>query len=383
MTQRIKSILWVVGALVFLFNPISTTQAQQDKSSRKAQWEKTLQAAKKEGTVTVYGGAEITHPEILKVFKKRYPDIKVVTVSGHSEVIQRIVAERRARKYLADIFSYGPNAARTAYLANFLQPLAPHLMLPEVNDMTAWYRGQHFYRDPQNKYIFLYEGTPGTSSMAYNTNKLTDLSGIQSYWDILNPKWRGKIGFFSYGGGGSMPTLMLTLYYNPKVGRKFLQRLFQEMDLTISRSRRQATDWLGRGKYTLCFMCRDVERAKRQGLPVETFPADKIKEAGQLGGGNSSVIAFLRDAPHPNAAKILINWFLSKEGQMTWQRVMNTIVLEGSDSMRIDIPKDNVLAADRRVEGKAYPMLGFLDPRPDSKFYWRLVTKAAEKKRRQ
>ena len=68
---------------------------------------------------------------------------------------------------------------------------------------------------------------------------------------------------------------------------------------------------------------------------------------------------------------------------MTWQRVMNTIVLEGSDSMRIDIPKDNVLAADRRVEGKAYPMLGFLDPRPVSKFYWRLVTKAAEKKRRQ
>ncbi len=61
---------------------------------------------------------------------------------------------------------------------------------------------------------------------------------------------------------------------------------------------------------------------------------------------------------------------------------MNTIVLEGSDAIRIDIPKDNVLLADQRVDGKDYPLLGFLDPRPVSEFYWRLVTKAAEKKRR-
>jgi len=66
-------------------------------------------------------------------------------------------------------------------------------------------------------------------------------------------------------------------------------------------------------------MCRDSERAKLQGLPVETFPADQIKEVGQLGGGNSSDIAFSRNAPYPNAVKILIkkiliNWFLSKDG---------------------------------------------------------------------
>jgi len=61
---------------------------------------------------------------------------------------------------------------------------------------------------------------------------------------------------------------------------------------------------------------------------------------------------------------------------------MNTIVLEGSDSMRIDIPKDNVLLADQRVEDKDYLILGFLDPRPVSEYYWRLVTKAAEEKRR-
>ena len=106
-----------------------------------------------------------------------------------------------------------------------------------------------------------------------------------------------------------------------------------------------------------------------------------FKEAGALGSGNSSVLALLKDSPHPNAGAVFTNWFLSKEGQSTWQRVMNTVVLEGSDSMRVDIPKDDVLASDRRVEGRTYKMLGFLDPRPVSKFYWKLVKEAGKKKK--
>ena len=377
-----KSIVWVIGPLVFLLHLTSPTQGQERKSSWKTKWEKTLQAAKQEGQINIYGGEEINHPVILKVFSDRYPDIKIVTVSGHSEVIQRVVAERRARKYLVDVYSLGPGSVRTAYMANFLQPVRPDLMLPEVTDTSGWYRGQHFYRDPEQQYIFLYEGTPASSSVAYNTKKLTNMNEIRSYWDILNPKWRGDIGFYSYGRGGSIPTPMLALYYNPKVGREFLKRLFEEMNLTISRDRRQATNWLARGKYTLCFMCRDTERAKRQGLPVEAYPADRIKEAGALGAGNSSVLAFLKNAPHPNAARVFINWFLSREGQMAWQRVMNTIVLEGSDSMRIDIPKDDVISAYRRAKGRDYPMLDFLDPRPVRKFYSELIHKAGKQKRR-
>ncbi len=344
-----------------------------------AKWEKTLAAARAEGQVNIYGGDEITHHEILGVFQKRYPKIKVVSVSGHSELIQRIIAERRAKKYLVDLFSYGPNALRTAYILNFLEPIKPLLMLPEVTDQSLWYKGQHSYRDPDGKYIFLYEGTPGTASMAYNTKLLTSLKGIDSFWDILDPKWKGKLGFYSYGRGGSVPTPMLTLYYNPEVGPKFLERLFTEMDLTISRDRRQATNWLARGKYPLCFMCRDVEKAAKQGLPVKTYPAENIKEAGAMGSGNSSVLAHLKGAPHPNAAAVFANWFLSREGQSTWQRVMNQVVVEPSNSMRTDISKNDVLTDGKRVEGRNYPMLGFLDPRPVSKFYWKLVKEATKR----
>ena len=100
-----------------------TTFAAGDGGEWRARWDQTVAAAKKEGQLSIYGGEEITHPEVIGEFRKEFPDIKVVTVSGHSEVIQRIVAERRAGKYLVDLFAYGPNAARTAYLSKFLDPI--------------------------------------------------------------------------------------------------------------------------------------------------------------------------------------------------------------------------------------------------------------------
>jgi len=88
-----------------------------------------------------------------------------------------------------------------------------------------------------------------------------------------------------------------------------------------------------------------------------------------LGSGNSSVLTLIKGAPNPNAAKVFINWYLSREGQMFYQNFLNTAVMEGSDSMRIDIPKDDVLPGFRRIEGRDYRILGFPDPRPVQKFY--------------
>jgi ABC-type Fe3+ transport system substrate-binding protein len=79
------------------------------------------------------------------------------------------------------------------------------------------------------------------------------------------------------------------------------------------------------------------------------------------------VIVLINRAPHPNAAKVFINWYLSRQGQMVWQSVMNKKEVEASDSMRVDIPKDDVLPEARRVEGKKYSVVGFLDPEPVQK----------------
>ncbi|HEX7232668.1 MAG TPA: hypothetical protein VF452_19935, partial [Candidatus Binatia bacterium] len=90
-------------------------------------------------------------------------------------------------------------------------------------------------------------------------------------------------------------------------------------------------------------------------------------EGGTIGGGGSSVLALINRAPHPNTAKLFINWYLSRQGQALWQHVMNAKEVEASDSMRIDISKDGVLPDGKRVAGREYQVIGFLDPEPVQK----------------
>jgi ABC-type Fe3+ transport system substrate-binding protein len=61
-------------------------------------------------------------------------------------------------------------------------------------------------------------------------------------------------------------------------------------------------------------------------------------------------------APHPNAARLFVNWLLSREGQITFQKTMNApdVIME---SMRTDIPKDPIPVARRRVEGVKYVVM--------------------------
>ena len=356
-----KEIIATIGVLV------SVAIAQAAESPKwQAEWQRTIEAAKKEGQLSLYGGQEITHPEIVAAFNKEFPFIKVTSASGRAaDMLTRIVAERRAEKYLADIIASGPNGPRTLYLNKILDPISPTFILPEVTDPAKWYGGKHWYADPENKHIFMFEGTIVTTGISYNT-KLTQPEEIKSYWDLLQPKWKGKI-LAQDPRSAALATPVLILYHRAGLGPEFLRKFYAETDITLFRDRRQGTNWLATGKFPWCHLCREIDKAQQQGLPVDDLPPDKLKEGGTIGGGGSSVIALINRAPHPNAAKLFINWYLSRQGQLVWQHVMNVKEVEASDSMRIDIAKDEVLADGKRTAGKQYEVIGFLDPEPVQK----------------
>ena len=330
------------------------------------EWQKTIEAAKKDGQLSLYGGQEITHPDILAAFNKEFPFIKVVTVTGRGgDLMARIIAERRADKYLTDLMASGPNGPRMLYLGKALDPITPAFILPEVTDLSKWYGGKHWYADPENQFIFMFEGTIISTGLSYNT-KMIAASSIKSYWDLLTAKWKGKL--LSMDPRGAVPpTPVLILYHKAGLGPEFVRRLYTETDITLFRDRRQGTNWLATGKFPLCLLCRDIDKASQQGLPVDEIAPDRLNEGGSIGGGGSSVLAFVNRAPHPNAAKVFINWYLSRQGQTVWQNVMNKKEVEASDSMRVDISKDDVLPDGRRVEGRKYSVVGFLDPDPVQK----------------
>ena len=319
------------------------------------EWDRTVRAAEQEGQVNVSIGG---YGALIEsgVFQKAYPKIKVNYITGAgTDITQRIVAERRAGKYLLDVYNGGGVSLYQAlYLGKMLDPIKPALILPEVLDTSKWWEGKLKFSDKEGEYVLVYEGNVSAGAgAAYNT-QLIDSREYKSYWDLFNPKLKGKIlsSDIRRVRGAGIPWQFL--YYSPELGPKFLRRFFSDMEVTMSADIRQSVDWLGAGKFSLILPIQggQIHRAKNQGLPVEEFEPQQFKEGVNLSSAFGS-LALMNRAPHPNAAKVFINWLLSREGQTLFQKVIS-VPGDARNSRRIDVPKDHVPAHHARRDKMAY-----------------------------
>ena len=334
----------VVVTLLFL----GLAEQGDAQSNWQKEWEKTLAEAKKEGQVNIY---IYRYERLLQDFKKEYPGINVVSVTGRgTELTARLMAERRAGKYIADVYSGGTNGNyNTLYKGKVLDPVKPALILPEVVDLSKWYGKEHRYADPEGQYIFAYLANPSGAQLAFNSN-LVNPKEFKSYWDATNPKWKGKIVSLDPRDTGLGATMQF-FYYNPEIGPEFMKKFFGAMDIQYAKNFRQMTDWLAQGRYAICMGCKDSLRAKGQGLPVDDFDTNKWKEGSSFSSGGGS-LSMPNQAPHPNAAKVFINWFLSRKGQIALQKLGDPD--DPPNSRRIDIPKDDVPMEARLQPGVKY-----------------------------
>lgn len=316
------------------------------------EWEKTLEGAKKEGRLMVHGASEL--PILFEdAFQKAYPDIKVTTVSvgRGTERVQRILTERRAGQYLVDLYIGSPWDVFSTFLpANIIAPIQPLLLLPEVVDTSKWWKGRHHYVDADSKYIFIYEGAPQGGGIIYNKN-LVDPKSLKSFWDLLDRKWKGKVVGIDPSVSGAHEQNLRFFYYNPQIGPDFIKRLYSEMDIVLSRDDRQVLDWLSAGKYAFAYFPRNSEDAVKQGLPIAEIPPGHFKE-GAFVDPYTGLVSYMNRAPHPFAAKVAVNWLLSREGQIAFQRAKTKVSCDTCESLREDIPKDHLLQ--RRREGVNY-----------------------------
>jgi ABC-type Fe3+ transport system substrate-binding protein len=316
------------------------------------EWEKTVKAAEQEGQVTVY---KLGTDAEFHAFQKRYPKIKLNLIAGSgSQILQRIMAERRAGKYLADVVRTGGGTAMTMLNAKAFDPIPPVLLMPEVKDTSKWFEGRHHYNDGDNRYIFVYAAFP-LRMLAYNT-KLVDPKSLTSYLDLLDPKWKGKVSAKDPNDpGGASP--LLSLYYNPALGPEYLKKLITVGGLTLVRDERQQTDWIASGKVPIAITAKatEVDEAKRQGLPVDVMDPHHMSKEGVAMEAGGTMLALLNRAPHPNAAKVMLNWFLSREGQIAVQK--GEANDPGPNSLREDIPKDEFPAWALRQKNVKYQRL--------------------------
>jgi iron(III) transport system substrate-binding protein len=350
-----QHVLWAILALLAV---ASGDAFGAPADAWKADWDRSVEAAKKEGQLVLYGSAD--YEKLFAEFNRKYPEIKIVGVFGRgADVAKRFMAERRAEKYLADLYVNGQTTGYNVfYKAKALDPIPPLLVLPEVTDTSKWWQGKHHYVDPEGQYLLNINGETRIV-VGYNT-KLVNPAEIKSYWDLLNPKWKGKIVAYdpTLGGAGDA---MRFFYYQKSLGPEFIKRILTETDIVVSTDTRQMGDWLAGGKFALSVFGpvsrMDLDIMQIQGLPVSWFAPEHLKEGAYITAGSGGV-ALINKAPHANAAKVGLNWLLSREGQIAYQRIF-TEGNDGPDSLRIDIPKEKVPKGNRRPEAdpNRYPFV--------------------------
>ena len=326
--------------------------AADTKPAWQVTWENTVAAAKKEGRLNFYVGRYGTEP-LLNEFRKEFPEIKIVTVNGAGNTLgTRIITELRAGNVLADLFSGGANTNyEILYEGKALDSIKSTLILPEVLDESKWFEGRHRYTDPESRHIFVYIANPSTSGFYFNTT-LASPKDFKSYWDLVAPKWKGKYRFPRphRNRAGRVDAILLL---PSRAGAGVCQEIIWR-DAADFRPRSQTNNRLA-GTGTFCAVRRLPRHGagEIQGLPVDELDMVDWKEGWHItsGGGSMSLI---KGAPNPNAAKVFVNWFLSRRGQIAMQKYNDLYGEDPPNSRRIDIPKDMLPAVNRMQPGKKY-----------------------------
>ena len=284
---------------------------QSNAAEVNADWQRLVAAAKKEGKVVIGAppGSDF-RVAAQAALKKRFDlDSEFVQAPGPS-LMSKIVAEKQAGAVTVDAFLIGPCTGNSLLKSDVYEPLAPAMILPEVKDPASWFGG-HLWADNQSGnnllYSFVAQMTP---SIYYNTN-LVKPQDVRSYNDLLDAKWKGKIGLRDPrvpGGGLAMWAFLLDTK-----GEDYVRKLAQQ-EMFVSRNARQIADALAKGNLamTIGVGYRDFDAFLDANLPVKHLPT--LKEGTYVSGGNG-ILGIVKGAPHPNAAKVFFNWLLSREGQ--------------------------------------------------------------------
>jgi len=301
---------------------LSTASAQP---TWQTEWEQVKAAAKTEGKLVVNIPPDAALRRTLEaVFKAKFGiDLELVLGRG-ALVARRIGDEYQARvRYFDIMLGTIDNLMERLIPMGAVEPLEPAWILPEVKDAKNWWGG-HIWTDKGKRYAYA-AAAYMLDNIWYNTD-LVKPDEVRSYDDLLNPKWKNKIGFLDPRLGGAGIGTWGFLWATKSEG--YLKKLL-EQQLVIADDRVQA-DSLARGKLAIAIgpTYYRFEAFLRAGLPVKPFPT--FKEGTYMSVGVGAPVIF-KNLPHPNAAKVFVNWFLSKEGQETYGKV------HGHATRRLDV----------------------------------------------
>jgi len=257
-------------------------QAQQN-----SDWDKVVAAAKQEGKLVFYNGTTVVvPPRIAQMFQQRY-GIQVDVLNARAgEVRERIRSEQASGKHIADVTLNGIATATTQKSWGTFQPHGP---LPNLSKLVP-----PFHDDGE-----LVPLRAGRFGILINTDLVKPQDEPKSWQDVLDPKWRGKLLLDDpRNGSGGYVLFAVTL---DKLGRGYQEKLAAQKPV-LSTESSVSQRRVARGEFPMFLPFTLADMRNLIGLPVKAIVPEE--GAPYITG----VMAMLKDAPHPNAARLFIDY---------------------------------------------------------------------------
>jgi iron(III) transport system substrate-binding protein len=259
-----------------------------------------IAAAQREGEVTWYTTQIVNQfgRPAMDAFQKRY-GIKVNFVRADSvELAARMISEAQAGRLQADVFD-GTATAPALKRAG--------LVLQWLPDRAKGWPAE--YRDPEGYWVAtnIFVHTP-----ARNTNLVPNGSEPRTWRDLLDPRWKNKMAWVTHATSSGAPGFVgvVLAELGETEGKAYLRALAAQSIIGLGGSARTLVDQSIAGEYPLALQVFNHQPviSARRGAPIDWIPMSPAMAV-------LSVAGVTRSAPHPNAAKLLVDFFVSDEGQ--------------------------------------------------------------------
>jgi iron(III) transport system substrate-binding protein len=258
-----------------------------------------VEQAEAQGAVVYYGpDIERQIVVLLQKFNELFPKINTNQYLREQtgRLYAKLNAERQAGTYLADVLS--------------LSDYSPGLDLMKKDGYTPYISPQQAHYDPRFRsdppgYFTWY--TMVLAGMAYNTDVVSEAEAPKTWRDLLDPKWRGTINFKDSASGlQGAQWFTLRQLYGDNFWREMTAQNPRALPSTVQQYERlinREDKIIGLAQYSTYL------EFKAKGAPI----AFVIPPEGLI--GTAQFVGIVSKGPHPEAAKLFIDWFLSPLGQ--------------------------------------------------------------------
>jgi ABC-type Fe3+ transport system substrate-binding protein len=282
-------------------------------------WNTIVANAHTEGTLVLNNGAGASGQQVLDAFEAQYPWLQLqATTMAASQFTPRVLTEQRNGLYAWDLLLGGGfnNVERSLAPAGAVDDVRPMLAdLPaDVKDDSKWAGGFAWYRSNDSPDSLITD-LPVTYGVFVNRDVVPE-SQLSSITQLTDPQFRGKLVIYNptLANAGSESLANILFHTN----EDFVKQLLIDQGTVQTADANQAAQFLTEGRYPIAlgFSSPALLPFQAQGMGTNVQPLKEVANQYVRAGGFTA----LKTPPHPNAIKVFLSWFLSRDGQDEWNK---------------------------------------------------------------